>query len=77
MPYGEDKTCFTCFWMWKPDNTLRCTRLPPSPLVHDSMIDLAKSNVTKYMPCPLVPGCGEWKEIPIIEIEEIDENMRQ
>ena len=72
MPHDETKSCLNCFWAWKPDKHLRCTRLPPSPLAMDAAIDIAIANATRFVRCP-IQGCGEWTEIPI---KEVDESMR-
>lgn len=79
MPLDSTKTCFTCFWAWEENRILRCTRLPPSPLLRGiSSGDINIANKTDYVRCPLIPGCGEWKaiEVPDIDIDDIDEEMR-
>jgi len=71
MPFDESKTCFNCFWAWLKEGEIRCTRLPPSPLAQDAQApDIAKFNKTTYVRCPGIPGCGEWQEIPQVEVDE-------
>ena len=47
--------------------------MPPAPIMQSEVMnDLVRYNVTKYIRCP-IQACGEWTEIPIIEV---DESMR-
>ncbi len=70
MPHDETKSCLNCFWKWMSGQQLRCTRMPPLPLAQDAQTpDIAQFNKTAYVRCP-IQGCGEWKEIPIVEIDE-------
>ena len=77
MAQPDDKTCFNCFWEWEDAGLSRCTRLPPSPVLHDPVgPDVTTMNKVSYAPCPGRPACGEWQEIDLgdtVLIEEIEE----